>query len=429
MISIDHQNVLSKRVGLRNGLSESFLNSFLKRQQPLVSRVFESKSKMGYAFLTLPNDDALVKRIKKLVSSQKKHKWENIVVLGIGGSALGAIAVQEAILGPFHHLGKKPHLFVVDNIDPTYVDALLSNLNLKKSLFIVISKSGGTTEPMALYEVARGLMEKKTKEWRKHFLFVTDLKQSLLREIGKKEGIEMFPVPPKVGGRFSVLSSVGLVPLALVGVDIEKLMKGAKAMRQRIKKETGPTNPALTLAGIQYLIDQKKKKPMTVMMPYSNYLFRMGDWYRQLLAESIGKNKRSGPTPINALGTTDQHSQLQLFNEGPMDKWIVFLRVEKHKKDLKLGTHLPEKLNFLHKKKMSEVLDAAYSGTATSLALNKRPNATISFSEINEESVGAFFMLLEFQVAILGFLYKVDAFNQPGVEASKVLTKKILSQK
>lgn len=195
-----------------------------------------------------------------------------------------------------------------------------------------------------------------------------------------------------------------------------------------ISKKTNSTkNPAIVLAVAQYLLDHRKKKVMTVMMPYSNYLFRIGDWYRQLLAESIGKNKHTGPTPINALGTTDQHSQLQLYNQGPNNKFFIFLRVLKHNSDLKLGNVLPDEIGFLNKKKMSTVIDAAYQGTSASLTKNNRPNVTIEVPKINEESVGALFMLFEFQVALLGHFYKVNAFNQPGVEESKILTKKILN--
>ena len=165
------------------------------------------------------------------------------------------------------------------------------------------------------------------------------------------------------------------------------------------------------------------------MMPYSNQLFRIGDWYRQLLAESIGKNSKTGPTPINALGTTDQHSQLQLYSVGPNTKFFIFLRVLKFKNTLKLGNNLPKELDFLNKKTMNEIIDAALSGTAESLAVNKRPNITINIPKIDEENLGALFMLFEFQIALLGLLYKVNAFNQPGVEKSKLITKKILSKK
>ena len=427
MIQIDYQNALSDKVGLLNGVSKRFFEKSLKKYNPLVKQVFRSKNKYGFAFLNLPDDAGLVRKIKKFVKTQK-NKWEYIVVLGIGGSALGGIALRNAILGPLHHIEEKPHLFFVDNIDPNFITQLLGSIDLKKSLFIVISKSGSTVEPMALFNLIKLKLVKVQEDWQKHMVFITDAKKGELRPIGKKEKITMFEVPSKVGGRFSVLSSVGLVPAALANMDINGVLRGAKKMREFIKKSKPENNPALILAFLQYFLDKRRKKSMTVMMPYSNLLFRFGDWYRQLLAESIGKNKRTGPTPINAMGTTDQHSQLQLYNEGPNNKFLIFLNVLNHQEDLELGSNLPKKLAHINDKKMSEIINAALIGTSESLAKNKRPNITINIPRINEETIGALFMLFEFQVALLGLLYKVDAFNQPGVEAGKIITKQILSK-
>ena len=426
MLQIDYQNALKGKIGLRNGIGKRFFVNFCKKHDKFVKEVIRSRNKPGYAFLNLPDDQVLVRKIKKFVKDQQKNNWENIVVLGIGGSALGGIALRDALLSQYHYLDKKPHLFFVDNIDPDHVFQLLSSVKIEKSLFIVISKSGGTTEPMALYNLIK---QKLPKTYQKHLVFITNPKKGTLRKIGRKENIEMFDAPLKVEGRFSVLSTVGLVPAALAGIDISSLLRGAKKMREIIKKTNPEDNPALILASLQYLLDRQKKKNMTIMMPYSNNLFRFGDWYRQLLSESIGKNKKTGPTPINALGTTDQHSQLQLYNEGPNNKWIIFLHILKHNNDFKLGHNLPKELGFLNGKKMSEIIDAAYSGTAESLAKNKRPNITIHLPDIKPETIGALFMLFEFQIALLGHLYKVNAFNQPGVEESKKITKQILSKK
>ena len=426
MINVNFDNILSKNIGLTNGISERKLNKLANKYNPLVKEVFRAKNKLGYDFLNLPDDTKLVRKIKKYVSDQKKYKWENIVVLGIGGSSLGTIAVRDALLSEF---GKKPKLFVVDNIDPTYTSRLLSELKLSKTLFIVISKSGATTEPMVLYGLVKDrLIKKFPTKFQNHLLFITDPKKGLLRKIAKKDGTHIFDVPTKVGGRFSVLSSVGLVPCAFAGIDVNALLKGAREMKELIKKSKGLDNPALLLAISQFFIDRKKGKPMTVLMPYSNQLFRVGDWYRQLLAESIGKNNKTGPTPINALGTTDQHSQLQLYAEGPNNKLIIFMRLLKHEADLTIPDYLPKEINYLTGKKMSEIINAACKGTSEALAKSKRPNLTLEVSKVDAKHLGALFMLFEFQVAILGLLYKVDAFNQPGVENSKIITKSLLSK-
>ena len=429
MLTLDFTNILSGKIGSVNGIESRFFNSFLKEKNQLVKKIFSMKETPGYGFIRLPEDMDLAKEIIKFTDSQKKNKWENIVVLGIGGSALGGIAVRDAILGPYHYLGKSPRLFFMDNIDPSNTALLLSSIKIEKTLFIVISKSGETVEPMALYSIVRKELDKKKLSLSKHMVFITDPKKGILRPIGNKEKIAMFPVPPDVGGRFSVLSAVGLLPAALAGIDIKALMSGAKKMAELIKKTEYKENPALTLAALQYLMDRKKKKIMTVMMPYSDRLLKVGDWYRQLLAESIGKNEKTGPTPVLALGTTDQHSQLQLYNQGVNNKWFIFINVKKHSPDPVLSNCLPEEMGFLNGKNMSEIFNAAYVGTSEALAKNKRPNVTIDVEKIDEASVGGLFMLFEFQVALLGLLYNVNAFDQPGVEESKIITKKILSGK
>ena len=424
MLHLQIQNSLAERIGRRHGVSEARLRSFCQTHSEKIQTIFRSKAKPGYNFVSLPDDAANLTKVRKFAEQQAKAGWKNVVVLGIGGSSLGAIAVRDALSSEF---SKGPKLYVVDNIDPAYTHELLANLDLKKTIFVVISKSGTTTEPMVLYALVKeALMKKFPKDYQKHLVFVTDPKDGLLRRMAKDEGITAFDIPPKIGGRFSVLTNVGLVPLALAGFDISGLLKGAREMREGLKRSKGMDNPALRLAALQYILDKKKDKVMTVLMPYSNYLFRVGDWYRQLLAESIGKGKGAGPTPINALGTTDQHSQLQLYNDGPNNKFLIFMRVLKHAGDPKIGQVLPEEISFLNGKKMSQIIDAAYKGTSEALTKHKRPNVTIDVPKVDARALGQLFMLFEFEVALLGLLYKVDAFNQPGVEHSKQITKQIL---
>ena len=424
MLHIQFANTYNTKIGRLHGLSESKVSSLCESNQTIIKDIFSSKSKYGYHFLTLPDDKKNLMELKKYVKKEEANNWKHIVILGIGGSALGPLAVRDALVGPFE---KGIKLHVLDNIDPALTEHTLSNLPLSKTKFVVISKSGTTTEPMVLYALVKEKFKKKfPKNYQKHLVFITDPKNGLLRKIGKEEGIHCFDIPPKIGGRFSVLTNVGLLPCALAGMDITNLLKGAREMREAIKRGKGAQNPALKLAFTQYLLDRKKGKTMTILMPYSNYLFRIGDWYRQLLAESIGKSRWAGPTPVNALGTTDQHSQLQLFNDGPNNKLLVFMRVLKHKENPVVPDVLPQEIGFLNGKKMSQVIDAAYQGTAEALTKHKRPNITIEIPKVDARHIGALFMLFEFEIAILGKLYKVDAFNQPGVEHSKKITKSIL---
>lgn len=407
------------------GLPPAALQRLCRKAEPFAVALFAHRDAPGAAFLDLPDDAALLRHIGAFVKAQQKHGWTDVVVLGIGGSALGLIAIRDALLPPFD---QKPRLHAVDNIDPVYTAALFDFLDFKKTLFIVISKSGETAEPMLLYGLARQRLKKMVKNWQQHFVFVTDRERGLLRRMADKEGIAAFDVPDKVGGRFSVLSAVGLLPAALAGADIGGLLRGARAMRERIRKTGGADNPALALAASQHFFDIKKGKPMTVMMPYGGQLYRFADWYQQLLAESIGKSRRAGPTPIRALGTTDQHSQLQLFADGPDNKWFIFLRAQRFAADVKLpaGT-LPKEIGFLNGKKMSDVMNASCRGTAAALAEKDRPSLTLVLEKIDAEHLGQLFMLFECQVALLGKLYGVNAFNQPGVEAGKTLTRQLLS--
>ena len=428
MITLRFEHSLSQSIGTTHGIDSSLFESWTAKAETFKQEIFRRKQEAGFAFLDLPDDRGLIGKIQAF-AAEHQNQWEAIVVVGIGGSALGLLAIADALLGPWHHLRGRPKLLVVDNIDPTHTSDLLDSLDLKKTLFIIISKSGTTVEPMVLYGIVMDRLKKKfPKDYKKHLIFITDPQAGLLRSLANQEGIASFPVPEKVGGRFSVLSAVGLLPAALVGVDIEKILEGARAMRQTIETTPASSNPALILAVLQFLLDREKQKPLTVMMPYFNGLFRLADWYRQLLAESIGKNEHTGPTPIPALGTTDQHSQLQLYQEGPNNKFFIFLRVLHHAQDPILGEKtLPGDMAFLNGKSMGSILDAAYLGTEESLTRNFRPNVTIEIPQINAETLGELFMLLEFQVTLLGSLYQVNPFDQPGVEESKKITKKILT--
>jgi glucose-6-phosphate isomerase len=280
---------------------------------------------------------------------------------------------------------------------------------------------------MSQYFYFRDKINKKKLDPKKHFVFITDPENGLLREIAKKEKIPSFEVPENVGGRFSVLTPVGLLPAALLGIKIEKMLAGACKMRDQFLSNNPKENLPFQLAKIQYDL-AKKGKSINVMIPYSQKLFRLADWYRQLLAESIGKKFNNdgkvvnvGITPVNALGVTDQHSQLQLYNEGPNDKLFIFIEVEKLKPVLKIPSQL-----FNKNVTFNQLLQIEKDATASALTKNSRPNFTIKIDEINEENLGALFMLFEGATAFLGEMFNINTFDQPGVELSKKLTKEAL---
>lgn len=368
-------------------------------------------------FPQLPRSKAQLLAVKHL-ALRLQGQFENIVVLGIGGSALGTTCLRDALMGPYWNQHGSPRLFVLDNLD--LVEEVEKVIDLEKSLFIVISKSGRTPETMAQYFYFR---KKLTKD---HFVFITDPESGELRKIGKEESIPMLDIPQNVGGRFSVLSPVGLFPAALLGMDIEALLDGAAEMTDSFYEREYHLNLPFQLASIQYLLEWKHAIPMTVMMPYSTRLWTLADWYRQLLAESIGKEGK-GLTPIRALGVTDQHSQLQLYNEGPTDKLFILMNLEKAESP-QIPSIANEHLDYLSGLSFHELMNVEMKATAQALRQYKKPLIEIELSQLDAKTLGKLFLLFEGSIAFLGEYYSIDAFNQPGVELSKQLTKDTLSQ-
>jgi len=325
---------------------------------------------------------------------------------------------------------KKARILVLDNVDPDMVSSILGELDLKNTVFNVISKSGTTAECMSNYLIARGLLDKLGLAASEHFIFTTDSEKGVLREIADREKIRTLTIPDDVGGRFSVLTSVGLLSALAEGIDIDGLYEGARFGRERYLRDNVKSNPALVNALIHYAY-MKKGYNISVMMPYSNRLYTLADWYRQLWAESLGKkfdfNGRivhTGQTPIKALGAIDQHSQVQLYNEGPKDKVITFIKLEDFGNQLTVPfIHSDvEALSYLNGVELAELLNAELRGTSIALASNGIPNLTITFPQIDAFHVGEFIISYEIQTAIAGSMLRINPYDQPGVELGKKLT-------
>ncbi len=405
-------------------------------QPKTIADVLQKIEKHNQGFYKIIDDKKTFTEIKNF--AKKIHgKHKDIVVLGIGGSALGTICLQQSLKHLFENELKKngkssnwPKLHVLDNIDPSLITELEDIIDYKKTLFIVISKSGCTPETVAQYFYFRHATESHKLDSKKHFVFITDHKNGFLRKTADEEKIPSFAIPENVGGRFSVLTSVGLLPAALIGINIDKMLAGARVARDKFLSTNPKENLSFQLAEIQYAL-AKKGKTINVLIPYAQKLSRLADWYRQLLAESIGKKLNNkgkivnvGITPINALGVTDQHSQLQLYNEGPNDKFFIFLEVEKLAPELAI----PHSEKNAPKMSFNKLLKIELDATIASLTQNNRPNITIKIDEINAENLGALFMLFEGATAFLGEMFDINAFDQPGVELSKELTKKAIAK-
>ena len=380
------------------------------------------------------NQEDVVREIEDYCNSVR-DRFEYFIVLGVGGSALGAKVIFNSLCSSVHNMlskeeRKAPKFFVLDNIDPVEIDEYLSVIEPEKTLINVVSKSGTTTETMmhflTFYEkIKKCVGEKNVNE---HFVFITDKKQGILHELEISENIKSFYIPAGVGGRFSVLSPVGLLPACMLGLDINKLIDGARQMQIRCQSEKD--NPAFDKAVLEYILN-KKGVNIVVTIPYSSKLKEFSYWYAQILAESIAKeidrngNKiNCGLTPVSALGATDQHSQLQLYMEGPEDKLIVCVKVNQFSKNLQCSSdafNLKE-LQHLKNVEFGKLINAERKSTLCGLANRGVPYIEIEIEKIDEFALGQLFMLSMYEIAYLGELYNVDAYNQPGVEFGKKVT-------
>jgi len=444
-LSINFTNMMEEAIGSEHGISEEEIKKLEPRIKEIDTHLKEQREKGALPFFDLPYQDDLVKELKAL-SEEQQGLWDNLVVLGIGGSALGGIALHRGLHHPFYNLlsrkerGNYPRIFFADNIDPDGFHALLNTLDFKKTLFNVISKSGETAETMSQFLIVHNLLKKQLgeKEYGKHLIITTDRKKGRLREILEKEHFLSFIIPDGVGGRFSLLTPVGLLPAAMTGIDIKELLAGAAFMDKKCQSEEIWENPAYMLALLLYLSDVQKGKTMCVFMPYVDALRDVADWFRQLWAESLGKRfsltgdvVESGPTPIKALGVTDQHSQLQLYIEGPHNKVIMFADVKNYQHEVPIPKDYSDidGVGYLGGHTLNELIQSERRATEQALTNNKRPNFTITLPAVNAFTLGQLFFLLEVATAFAGSLYGINAFDQPGVEEGKRFTYGLMGRK
>ncbi len=420
----------------KNELIKTGLNSDLTIYQDIIDKahnsILEQKENKLLGFYDLPEKNT--ERINNYINQIDKD-FDNIVVLGIGGSALGNKALYSA-LRVEKSLSKK--LYVADNVDPTLVYDILSQIELKRTLFNVVTKSGTTAETMSVFLIILQILKEAfPKDYKKHIVITTDKEKGFLRQVIRKEGYYDFEVPDNVGGRFSVLTDVGLLSSAFVGIDIDNLLAGAGTMRDLCATADIHKNPAY-LMGLTHYLYMTEGKNISVMMPYANALYDMADWYRQLWAESLGKrynlNQEEvfvGQTPVKALGTTDQHSQVQLYREGPNDKVTTFLTVDSFKHDYNIPLIYPERdeVNYLGGQSLSKLLNTERTATEIALSKSDRPNCNIIFPKINEKNLGEFIMLYEIMTVFTGALLEINPLDQPGVEEGKIATYALMGKK
>ena len=441
MITLRYGRMFQDQLDGEHGLGRARLAELAQRFGVIRQEVQDRRAAGEYGFYKLVDQDATVRQIKTFAEGLGQAH-DHVLVLGIGGSALGTKALLTALRRPgwneWDDEGRDffPRLTILENVDPTSVRAALDRIDARRVLVNVISKSGGTAETMAQYMVVRRWLDDALGDASvRHLVFTTDPARGALRELANRDRIATLDVPPDVGGRFSVLSPVGLLPAALVGIDVEGLLAGARRAVERAEAEDLLQNPAALYAALHWAADTELGAGVHVLMPYTDRLRDFAEWYRQLWAESLGKrvNRQGkvvhvGPTPVAAVGATDQHSQVQLFMEGPFDKIITFATVDDLGADVPIpelsgsAGPLPPDLDYLRGHSLGALLQAEYEATSTALAQMGRMSCTLSLPDLSPASVGEAIMFFQLATGYAGAWYGIDPFDQPGVELGKRLT-------
>ena len=440
-VKLDYNNMMKTFVG-----DEGFTVEELEQNKGLCRHAYEvaqanrGNGMMGWTELPY-NQDEIVEDIIETAKHVRKN-CENFVVLGIGGSALGPIAVFQALCHLHHNdlpksKRKAPKFYVEDNVDPERMVALLDVVDPEKTIFNVVTKSGATSETMTQYLIIMKILKDRLGDKAKdHMIATTSSAKGNLIKIAKEENLKTFYIPDGVGGRFSELCPVGLLPAAVLGIDIKLMLDGAKYMDKLCKNKDYKKNPAMMSALLQYLSIQRGKN-ISVMMPYADSLKYIADWYCQLWGESLGKAVDkdgkvvyAGQTPVKSLGVTDQHSQVQLYTEGPFDKVVTFLAVEKYRDEVVISDgckDIPD-VNFLCGHTMNELITAERKATEYALTVKNRLNHTIYLPEVNAFTIGQLLFLFEMETAYIGEMLNIDTYNQPGVEGGKNATYALLGR-
>jgi glucose-6-phosphate isomerase len=425
--------MMTESIGQARGITRQEVNELAPRALSVARSIEARRKSQELGLYQLPYDLATTDEVLQIAHSLQ-GKCDDFVVLGIGGSALGGVALARALGHPIHNLLTKsgrrgrPRIFFLDNIDPRTFKSILDFINLEKTIFNVITKSGNTAETMSQFLIVQHMLAEKLgkKSAKEHIVVTTSTRPNSLKVLAEKAGYPLLAIPENVGGRYSVLSPVGLFPATMLGIDIQELLAGARHTDERGKSDELWQNPTYLTGALYYLADIRKGLNIAVMMPYCDALVQVAYWFRQLWAEGLGKarttsGKRAnvGQTPVVAWGTTDQHSQLQLYTEGPFNKLITFLLVEDLGETVPIPSKQSAELAYLGGHSLSELIRAEAQATRFALTRAGRSNMSLILPEVNPFTIGQLLFWLEVQTVFTGGLYDINPMDQPGVEASK----------
>ncbi len=418
-------------------LTSQQLSELKTRVLEIIDQLMNNPNEKEEAYLELPGKT----KLWDIRDWARHHKgsYDAVVHVGIGGSGLGAITIVRAIYGKHTELfsDERPRFYAIDNIDPFTIRYILESIDLESTMFHIVTKSGNTLETISVFsEIWRRLYSALGDKAGSRIVISTG-ESGFIKDLASSIDY-CFEIPGHLAGRFSVLSPVGLVTAELMGIDSEGLLAGARDAIKGMKSiDAGNIldNPAASFALFNYLYATQKGCNMVVMFAYSDRLYDLADWFRQLWAESLGKEKsldgemvNVGQTPIKALGTTDQHSQVQLYFEGPYDKVIYMLKPMNYGCDLVVPHSLGDdkRIKYMQSKSLSQIYHAALDGTMQALTESDRPVGLFEIDQVDAYHLGYLFMAFMVATSIAGKLYNINAYNQPGVAKPKEETKKIL---
>lgn len=393
--------------------------------EPVFKRAVERASAMVETLRSAPlpviqhcleeSDFAVIENTAK----QLRSRFNTFVICGMGGSSLSGKMLSALAFNPVTNLSGGVRLLCLDNIDPHSVTLLLSSLDFASTCFLLISKSGGTAETLAhasiFWEEAQKQLGKSAHE---HFTVIAEPRDGSLQRFAAQHSITTLEHSPLIGGRYAALTVVGLLPACLAGLDIRAIRRGAGHVIASMYANPASAAPVQG-AALSYVLAEQGKN-LSVLMPYCDRLATFGQWHRQIWAESLGK-KGKGITPAPALGTVDQHSQLQLYLDGPRDKFFTLLLLEQHGKGPVISFPQDASLAYLHHHPIGDLFDAHQHATIETFVQRQCPTRVLSCPVLDEETIGSLTMHFILETILTGYLMDVDPFDQPAVEDGKKL--------
>lgn len=403
----------------QHGLTAAELDDALRRAAPALPALVKRRDDGSLPLLRLPTRRDDIARLKPLAAAFARFK--DVIVLGTGGSSLGGQTLV-ALAPP-----GRARLHFMDNVDPHSFALLFDALDPARTGLVAISKSGGTAETLVQFFACMDWLGARAAA---RTVVVTEPKPNPLRQLAEARKLRVLDHDPNIGGRYSVLSNVGLLPAMIAGADVGALRRGAREVLDATLRATEPRDAAPAVgAAVSVALNERHGVTTTVVMPYVDRLAHFGLWFRQLWAESLGKDGK-GTTPIRAMGTVDQHSQLQLYLDGPADKMFSLVTLAQADKGPRMPARLSDpSLGYLAGKRMGDLIDAEQRATAQTLIRNGRPTRVFALERLDARALGALLMHYMLETMIAAELWGVNAFDQPAVEQGKVLARQYLGEK